>query len=164
MPCRCGVLPLPPHAGIRYVVDAGRSKQKLLEGSTGGQLSRFEVRWISQAAAAQRAGRAGRTGPGHCYRLYSSAVFGDTFPQHTPPEIANTSLEGVVLLMKSLGVDKVGGGEGHARQGTSTGVWHYAMPCLVYGVAPLVPLPRTPYGVWCMVVAQARYNPVTVRG
>ena len=53
--------------GIRYVVDAGRSKQRLLEGHGGG-LARFEVRWVSKASAEQRAGRAGRTGPGHCYR------------------------------------------------------------------------------------------------
>ena len=56
-----------PLAGIRYVVDAGRAKQRLLEeGHTG--MARFEVRWISKASAEQRAGRAGRTGPGHCYR------------------------------------------------------------------------------------------------
>ena len=58
---------------IRYVVDAGRSKQKLQEVVPGGGgLQRFEVRAISQASANQRAGRSGRTGPGHCYRLYSS--------------------------------------------------------------------------------------------
>ena len=66
------------------------------------------MRWISKASSLQRAGRAGRTGPGHCYRLFSSAHFNDTFPEHTPPEILNTALEGVVLLMKSMGVDKVG--------------------------------------------------------
>ncbi len=58
-------------AGIRYVVDAGRAKQKLLEGQAG--LARFEVRWVSKASAEQRAGRAGRTGPGHCYRSVLSA-------------------------------------------------------------------------------------------
>ncbi|GLC69391.1 hypothetical protein PLESTF_000824800 [Pleodorina starrii] len=93
--------------GIRYVVDAGRSKQRLLEESSGGQMARYEVRWVSKASAAQRAGRAGRTCPGHTYRLYSSAHFNDTFPEHSPPEIVNTSLEGVVLVMKSMGVDKV---------------------------------------------------------
>ena len=41
-------------------------------------------------------------------RLYSSAHFNDTFPAHTPPEILNTSLEGLVLLMKAMHVDKVG--------------------------------------------------------
>jgi ATP-dependent RNA helicase DHX37/DHR1 len=96
-----------PYTGIRYVVDAGRAKQKLLEESTGGQMTRYDVRWISKASAAQRAGRAGRTCPGHAYRLFSSAHFNDTFPEHTPPEIVNTSLEGVVLVMKSMGVDKV---------------------------------------------------------
>ena len=40
-------------------------------------------------------------------RLYSSAHYNDTFPKHTPPEILNTPLEGVVLLLKSLAVDKV---------------------------------------------------------
>lgn len=73
----------------------------------------LQVRWISQASSMQRAGRAGRTGPGHCYRLYSSAHFNDTFPLHSPPEILNTPLEGVVLVMKAMGVDKVGAG----RQG-----------------------------------------------
>ena len=66
-----------------------------------------QVRWVSQASSLQRAGRAGRTGPGHCYRLYSSAHFNDTFPLHSPPEILNTPLEGVVLVMKAMGVDKV---------------------------------------------------------
>jgi len=91
--------------GIRYVVDAGRSKQRILESNSG--LAKYDIRWISKASAEQRAGRAGRMGPGHCYRLYSSAVFNDTFPMFSPPEINNVSLEGVVLLLKSIGVDKV---------------------------------------------------------
>ncbi len=91
--------------GIRYVVDAGRSKQRILESSSG--LAKYDVRWISKASADQRAGRSGRMGPGHCYRIYSSAVFNDMFPQFSPPEIYNVSLEGVVLLLKSIGVDNV---------------------------------------------------------
>ena len=91
--------------GIRYVVDAGRSKQRLLDTTNG--LARFEVRWVSKSSADQRAGRSGRVGPGHCYRIYSSAVFNDLFPQFTPPEIHNVALEGVVLLLKSIGVDNV---------------------------------------------------------
>ncbi len=70
-------------------------------------MSRFEVGWVSKSGSMQRAGRAGRTGPGHCYRLYSSAHFNDTFVEHGAPEIANTALEGVVLVMKAMGVDKV---------------------------------------------------------
>ena len=41
------------------------------------------------------------------HRLYSSAHYNDTFPKHTPPEILNTPLEGVVLLLKAMAVDKV---------------------------------------------------------
>ena len=90
---------------VRYVVDAGRSKQRLLDVRAG--LSRFEVRWISQASAAQRAGRAGRTGPGHCYRLYSSAHFQHAFPEHAPPEISTTPLDSVVLSMYAMGIQTV---------------------------------------------------------
>lgn len=91
-----------------------KNVEKAENGSTIISKSQFtpalavQVRWVSQASAMQRAGRAGRTGPGHTYRLYSSAHFNDTFPRHTPPEILNTPLEGVVLSMKKMGVDKVG--------------------------------------------------------
>jgi ATP-dependent RNA helicase DHX37/DHR1 len=88
-------------------VDAGRSKQKLLEAHSGAAVARYSVDWVSKAAAEQRAGRAGRTGPGHVYRLFSSAHFNNNFKQHSDPEIANTPLEGVVLLLKAMGVDKV---------------------------------------------------------
>ncbi|KDD72186.1 hypothetical protein H632_c3728p0, partial [Helicosporidium sp. ATCC 50920] len=55
--------------GIRYVVDAGREKRRVEEAGAAG-VARFDVGWISAASAEQRAGRAGRTGPGHCYRLF----------------------------------------------------------------------------------------------
>lgn len=79
--------------------------QRKFDVSSGIQT--FEVSWISKAAAAQRAGRAGRTGPGHCYRLYSSAVFENYFDQHTKPEILRMPIEGVVLQMKSMNIDAV---------------------------------------------------------
>ena len=91
---------------IRYVVDAGRVKTKTLE--PGSQASTFKVEWTSQASAEQRAGRAGRTGPGHCYRIYSTAVFANKMPKHPTPEILRTPLESVVLLMKHLRIDHVG--------------------------------------------------------
>ena len=91
--------------GIRYVFDCGRSKEKQYNVETGVQS--FEVGWISKASAGQRAGRAGRTGPGHCYRLYSSAVYEDAFLQHSVPEILRTPIEGVVLQMKSMGLHHV---------------------------------------------------------
>ena len=91
--------------GIRYVVDCGRAKEKLYERASG--IAKYEVGWISKASAAQRAGRAGRTGPGHCYRLYSSAIFNDTFTEFTQPEISRAPIEGLVLLLKCMGIMKV---------------------------------------------------------
>lgn len=67
----------------------------------------FQVSWISKASAAQRAGRAGRTAPGHCYRLYSSALFEHYFDPFTQPEILRMPIDGVVLQMKSMHIDAV---------------------------------------------------------
>ncbi|GAA5824419.1 hypothetical protein JCM5353_005031 [Sporobolomyces roseus] len=90
---------------IKYVVDTGRAKERKYDHSSG--IQSFEVDWISKASASQRAGRAGRTGPGHCYRLYSSAVFENHFEQHTKPEILRMPIEGIVLTMKSMNIDSV---------------------------------------------------------
>ena len=65
------------------------------------------MNWISKASATQRAGRAGRTGPGHCYRLYSSAVFENYFDEFSKPEILRVPIDGVVLQMKSMHIDAV---------------------------------------------------------
>ncbi|KAK3111277.1 putative ATP-dependent RNA helicase DHR1 [Teratosphaeriaceae sp. CCFEE 6253] len=91
---------------IRYVFDCGRAKEKRYDIATGVQT--FEVDWISQASASQRMGRAGRTGPGHCYRLYSSAVFERYFAEHSVPEILRTPLEGTVLQLKAMEIEDVG--------------------------------------------------------
>lgn len=53
--------------GVRYVIDAGKCKTRVYDRVTG--ISKFIISWISKASAEQRAGRAGRQGPGHCYRL-----------------------------------------------------------------------------------------------
>lgn len=93
--------------GIKYVVDTGKEKVKNYDPATG--MSSYEIRWISKASASQRAGRAGRTGPGHCYRLYSAAAYGkdDLFPEFAEPEIKKTPVEGIVLMLKFMAIDKV---------------------------------------------------------
>ena len=91
--------------GIRYVVDSGRSKQRIYDMTTG--IQKYSVKWISKASADQRSGRAGRTGPGHCYRLYSSAMFESDFPEFSDPEIVRMPIEGLVLQMKSMGIENV---------------------------------------------------------
>lgn len=91
--------------GVRYVFDCGRAKEKAFNRTTGVQS--FDVSWISKASANQRAGRAGRTGPGHCYRLYSSAVYERDFAEFAEPEILRTPIEALVLQLKSMGIPKI---------------------------------------------------------
>lgn len=91
--------------GIKYVVDAGRTKERVFDLANG--ISSFEIQWISKASADQRAGRAGRTGPGHCYRLYSSAVYDTEFAKFSSPEILCQPIEDLVLQMKAMGIHNV---------------------------------------------------------
>jgi ATP-dependent RNA helicase DHX37/DHR1 len=80
-----------------------------------GGISKFEIKWISKASADQRAGniktndkgRAGRTGPGHVYRLFSSAVYDQKFEQFATPDILKTPIENLVLHMKCMGIQNI---------------------------------------------------------
>ncbi|XP_033747918.1 probable ATP-dependent RNA helicase DHX37 isoform X2 [Pecten maximus] len=90
---------------IKYVVDTGKVKTKFYDKVTG--VSTFRITWTSSASANQRAGRAGRTGPGHCYRLYSSAVFTHDFEKFSPAEITRRPVDDLVLQMKDMNIDKV---------------------------------------------------------
>ncbi|RKO85364.1 hypothetical protein BDK51DRAFT_29854, partial [Blyttiomyces helicus] len=93
--------------GIKYVVDCGKVKERRYDTHTSVQT--FQIGWTSRSSADQRAGRAGRVGPGHCYRLFSSAVFNDYFQQFSKPEILRVPIEGVVLSMKSMGINQIVG-------------------------------------------------------
>ncbi|KAJ4710886.1 putative ATP-dependent RNA helicase [Melia azedarach] len=86
--------------GVVYVIDAGYVKQRQYNPSTG--MYSLDVVQISKVQANQRAGRAGRTRPGKCYRLYPSTVYHDEFLDVTVPEIQRSSLAGTVLYLKSL--------------------------------------------------------------
>ncbi|KAL3320573.1 ATP-dependent RNA helicase dhx37 [Cichlidogyrus casuarinus] len=83
---------------VRYVVDTGKEKVKRYNFASGA--SWFEVVWVSQASAEQRAGRAGRVGPGRCFRLYSARVFGD-MDKFLRPDILTRPIDDVVLMLKS---------------------------------------------------------------
>lgn len=88
--------------GICYVVDAGFCKQKSYNPRTG--MESLLVIPISKAAANQRAGRAGRTQPGKCFRLYTAWSYQNELEDNTVPEIQRTNMGNVVLMLKSLGV------------------------------------------------------------
>ncbi|XP_024374932.1 pre-mRNA-splicing factor ATP-dependent RNA helicase DEAH1 [Physcomitrium patens] len=89
--------------GIKYVIDPGFVKQKSYSPRTG--MESLIVTPISQAAAQQRAGRAGRTSAGKCFRLYTAWSFQNEMDENTIPEIQRTNLGNVVLLLKSLGIN-----------------------------------------------------------
>mmetsp|Transcript_2956 Transcript_2956/g.9048 ORF Transcript_2956/g.9048 Transcript_2956/m.9048 type:complete len:788 (-) Transcript_2956:1182-3545(-) len=90
---------------ITYVVDSGRAKERTYD--TNGLLSSFEVKWISKSSAEQRSGRAGRTRPGHCYRLFSSAVFNHEFDDEQEPEIRRAPVDTLVLRLYAMGISDI---------------------------------------------------------
>ncbi|KAL6734318.1 hypothetical protein Aduo_004872 [Ancylostoma duodenale] len=88
--------------GICYVIDPGFSKQNSFDARSG--VEHLHVVTISKAAANQRAGRAGRTGPGKCFRLYTAWAYKHELEDQPIPEIQRTNLGNVVLMLKSLGI------------------------------------------------------------
>ncbi|KAI3426778.1 RNA helicase [Psidium guajava] len=91
--------------GVVYVIDSGYVKQRGYNPSTG--MYSLDVVPVSKVQADQRAGRAGRTRPGKCYRLYPSIVYQDELPDVTVPEIQRSSLAGSVLYLKSLDLSDI---------------------------------------------------------
>ncbi|KAG2488343.1 hypothetical protein HYH03_013033 [Edaphochlamys debaryana] len=90
--------------GVVYVVDCCFVKQRAYNPLTG--LESLLVAPLSQASAAQRAGRAGRVRAGHCFRLCTEEAFA-SLPKVTVPEMQRSNLVGMVLQLKALGIDNV---------------------------------------------------------
>lgn len=89
--------------GIYYVVDPGFAKIKCYNPKLG--MDSLVIAPISQASADQRKGRAGRTGPGKCYRLYTEDAYKNEMMPVTVPEIQRTNLANTVLLLKAMGIN-----------------------------------------------------------
>lgn len=90
--------------GIVYVIDTGFVKLRTYNPTTN--IETLSKTPISQASATQRAGRAGRTQPGKCYRLFPASSF-FSLPRTTPPEIQRSNLAPMILQLKALGIDNV---------------------------------------------------------
>ncbi|XP_038289758.1 probable ATP-dependent RNA helicase DHX35 isoform X2 [Canis lupus familiaris] len=91
-------------SGIVYVIDCGFVKLRAYNPRT--TIECLVVAPVSQASANQRAGRAGRSRSGKCYRLYTEEAF-DKLPQCTVPEMQRSNLAPVILQLKALGIDNV---------------------------------------------------------
>nr|XP_012232791.1 PREDICTED: probable ATP-dependent RNA helicase kurz [Linepithema humile] len=90
---------------VRYVIDSGRCKTRMYDKVTG--VSTYHICYTNKAAASQRAGRAGRTQPGHCYRLFSSAMYNNQFEEYGQSEIQRKPVDDLLLQMKAMHIDKV---------------------------------------------------------
>jgi pre-mRNA-splicing factor ATP-dependent RNA helicase DHX15/PRP43 len=88
--------------GIVYVVDPGFSKQKIYNPRI--RVESLLVSPISRASAQQRAGRAGRTKPGKCYRLYTKESFENDLEQQTHPEMLRSNISHIILQLLKIGV------------------------------------------------------------
>ncbi|KJR84494.1 ATP-dependent RNA helicase DHR2 [Sporothrix schenckii 1099-18] len=89
--------------GVRYVVDNGKAKVKMFRARLG--LESLLAKPIAKSSAIQRAGRAGREGPGKCYRLYTEQSYNQELAPVELPEILRIDLLGAVLTMKARGID-----------------------------------------------------------
>ncbi|KAL1306733.1 hypothetical protein AAFC00_005398 [Neodothiora populina] len=90
--------------GIVFVIDCGFVKLRAFDPATG--IETLTATAISKAAATQRAGRAGRTKPGKCYRLFTESAF-DSLDEASIPEIQRSNLAPMILQLKSLGIDNI---------------------------------------------------------
>ncbi|KAK9238228.1 P-loop containing nucleoside triphosphate hydrolase protein [Lipomyces kononenkoae] len=91
--------------GIIYVIDCGFVKLRAYDPAS--KIESLIVSPVSKAAAIQRAGRAGRTNAGKCFRLYTSQAAEMILPDVSVPEIQRTNLAGPILQLKSLGIENI---------------------------------------------------------
>jgi len=90
--------------GVRFVIDCGKSKVKQFRPRLG--MESLLAKPISKSSAIQRAGRAGREGPGKCFRLYTEETY-KTLQKTDLPEILRTDILSAILTMKARGIDDV---------------------------------------------------------
>jgi ATP-dependent helicase HrpB len=91
--------------GVRIVIDCGLARVPRYEPDSG--VTRLETQRVSAASADQRRGRAGRTAPGVCYRLWEEAANGALAPFNRP-EILDADLSGLVLDLAAVGIRDTG--------------------------------------------------------
>ncbi|KAJ8670739.1 hypothetical protein QAD02_001998 [Eretmocerus hayati] len=87
--------------GIRFVADSGKVKEMSYDPTC--KMQKLKEFWISKASAEQRKGRAGRTGPGVCYRLYSADDY-SAFEKYSTPEMQRVPLDSSLLQMIAMGL------------------------------------------------------------
>ncbi|XP_055878835.1 probable ATP-dependent RNA helicase DHX34 isoform X1 [Biomphalaria glabrata] len=87
--------------GVRFIVDSGKVKEMSFDPKF--KMQKLQEFWISRASSEQRKGRAGRTGPGVCYRLYDESDY-NSFDEYSTPELQRVPLDSLILQMISMGL------------------------------------------------------------
>jgi len=91
--------------GIVFIVDTGFCRMRVYSPETGMDL--LSIQPISRASADQRAGRAGRSRPGKCYRLYTEDSYYNILRESFVPEICRTNLTSAILQLKAIGIENI---------------------------------------------------------
>jgi ATP-dependent RNA helicase DHX8/PRP22 len=91
--------------GVKFVIDCGFFKQNVFNTKT--EVEQLTLLPISQASANQRTGRAGRTAPGKCYRLYTKESYQNDLLPNAVPEIQRGNLASIILQLKFFGIDDI---------------------------------------------------------
>lgn len=84
----------------------GCTQVKEMGYDTQAKMRRLQEFWVSQASAEQRKGRAGRTGPGVCFRMYTAEDYA-AFNEYSTPEILRVPLDSLVLQIRAFGFEDV---------------------------------------------------------
>lgn len=90
--------------GVKFVIDSGLIKQKEFNSKTG--IESLLTRHHAKSGCEQRKGRAGRTAPGTCYRLYTENEY-KNFEAFQEPEITRSNLDHVILTMKKMAIEDI---------------------------------------------------------
>ena len=115
--------------GVVFVIDPGFAKQKVYNPRI--RVESLLVTAISKASAQQRAGRAGRTRPGKCFRLYTEKAYQTEMQEQTYPDILRSNLGSVVLQLKKLGIDDLVHFDFMDPPGTHCACVHYLLLLVV---------------------------------
>eukprot|EP00403_Amphidinium_massartii_P048232 CAMPEP_0178463930 /NCGR_PEP_ID=MMETSP0689_2-20121128/50585_1 /TAXON_ID=160604 /ORGANISM="Amphidinium massartii, Strain CS-259" /LENGTH=1200 /DNA_ID=CAMNT_0020090825 /DNA_START=30 /DNA_END=3630 /DNA_ORIENTATION=- len=126
--------------GVRFVIDSGKMRE--MDVDCVSAVQHLQERWVSRASADQRKGRAGRTGPGRCIRLFSEKLFNRLDP-FAAPEIRRAALESPLLQVLALGFDLM---EVHFPERPSTQALAAALRRLLL-LRAVVPIPLSQEGV-----------------
>ena len=102
----CACVHIKASCKILGIFSFNNAQVKEMSYDSSAKMRRLQEFWISRASAEQRKGRAGRTGPGVCFRMYAESDY-DSFSEYSTAEIQRVPLESLVLQITALNLGNV---------------------------------------------------------